>query len=158
VGEAQRWLDLWPEEPIVLGWVLRPAARAAVAEWSGNRSEAIDAFREALAAAADDVLVQPIARFAVLTPTPLRQLAQEGGTVGRTAAAVLGLLDPTGALAALTDRERLVLHHLGMDATLPVVADRLVISQNTLRTQTQAIYRKLDVRSRAGAVEFLRRR
>jgi DNA-binding CsgD family transcriptional regulator len=45
-----------------------------------------------------------------------------------------------------------------MDATLPVVADRLVISQNTLRTQTRAIYRKLDVRSRAGAVEFLRRR
>jgi LuxR family maltose regulon positive regulatory protein len=156
IADAQRWLVEWPDEPIPLARVLEPTARGAVAEWSGNRPEAVEYLRQALAAGADDQLLQPIARFAVLTPRALREVAQEDGVVGRTAIAVLGLLDPIGTLADLTDRERLVLHHLGMAAPLREVARRLVISPNTLRTQTRAIYRKLGVGSRAAAVDVLR--
>jgi DNA-binding NarL/FixJ family response regulator len=42
--------------------------------------------------------------------------------------------------------------------SLTEIADELYVSTNTVKTHTQALYRKLDARSRAEAVRNARRR
>jgi LuxR family maltose regulon positive regulatory protein len=57
------------------------------------------------------------------------------------------MLDP------LTERELEVLRLLRTSLSLPEIADRLVISANTVRSHAKHIYAKLDVHSRVDAVE-----
>ena len=57
-----------------------------------------------------------------------------------------GLVDP------LSERELDVLRLLGSDLTGPEIARELVVSLNTVRTHTKAIYAKLGVNSRRAAV------
>lgn len=156
VADAQRWLAAWPDEPTTLSRVLEAAARSAVSESSGHRAEAVEHLRAALSVAAPEGMVRPVAQLAVLGPTPLRLVVQDGdGPLADLAQAVIDALTPSPSVAALSDRERLVLHHLAMTATLPQVAERLVVSLNTLRSQTRAVYRKLGVSSRQDAVALL---
>lgn len=54
---------------------------------------------------------------------------------------------------SLTTAELRVLQHLPSHLSLVEIADRLFVSRNTVKSQTVAIYRKLGVRSRSGAVE-----
>ena len=53
----------------------------------------------------------------------------------------------------LTDRELEVLNLLRSDLSLREIANELYISHNTIKSYTQAIYRKLGVRSRSAALE-----
>jgi LuxR family maltose regulon positive regulatory protein len=69
---------------------------------------------------------------------------------GRTVTSVtrdVPLIDP------LTGRELEVLQLLRTPLSLPEIADRLVISINTVRSHAKHIYAKLDVHSRADALE-----
>ncbi len=61
-----------------------------------------------------------------------------------------------GLVEPLSDRQLLVLRHLTSHLTLPELADELIVSHNTVKTQVSAIYRKLDVRSRSEAVRRAR--
>ncbi|MEY9954010.1 LuxR C-terminal-related transcriptional regulator [Leifsonia sp. EB34] len=62
-------------------------------------------------------------------------------------------LFPEAAMAAqLTQRERIVLDRLQSTASLEYIARSLVVSINTVKTQTRSIYRKLGANSREEAV------
>ena len=56
----------------------------------------------------------------------------------------------------MSERERDVLDLLGTHLTYPEIADELFVSYNTARSHAKAIYRKLAVSSRAGAVDRAR--
>jgi LuxR family maltose regulon positive regulatory protein len=58
----------------------------------------------------------------------------------------------TGDGPALTNAELRVLRLLPSHLSLREIGDRLQVSQNTVKTQALAVYRKLDVSSRSGAV------
>jgi LuxR family maltose regulon positive regulatory protein len=55
--------------------------------------------------------------------------------------------------APLTEREVAILHLLGGTLSLREIGQELFVSANTVKTHTQAIYRKLGVSSRTEAVE-----
>jgi DNA-binding NarL/FixJ family response regulator len=60
-----------------------------------------------------------------------------------------------GAMVAeLTDREREVLEHMATGATNSEIAGRLYVSEATVKTHVKAIFMKLEVRDRAGAIVF----
>ena len=61
-----------------------------------------------------------------------------------------------GPVEPLTERERDVLRLLPSRLTLGEIAPQLYVSQNTLKFHLRAIYRKLGVDSRAGAVQAAR--
>jgi LuxR family maltose regulon positive regulatory protein len=52
----------------------------------------------------------------------------------------------------LTDRELEVLQELAKGLTNPEIAERLMVSLNTIKTHTKNIYAKLEVRNRTEAV------
>ena len=64
--------------------------------------------------------------------------------------------DVKGPIDELTVRERDVLRLLPSRLTLREIASELYVSQNTLKFHLRAIYRKLGVASRAGAVSSAR--
>jgi LuxR family maltose regulon positive regulatory protein len=66
---------------------------------------------------------------------------------------------PVGRIgvSALTPAELRLLPYLQTHLTHIEIGQRLYVSLNTVRTQTQSIYRKLEVKSRANAVEEARR-
>lgn len=53
----------------------------------------------------------------------------------------------------LTRRETAVLYELVEGYTLEQVAQRLFVSRNTVKTQVSSLYRKLQVSTRAEAIE-----
>jgi LuxR family maltose regulon positive regulatory protein len=57
-----------------------------------------------------------------------------------------------GGASTLTAAEIRVLHLLPTYLSVPEIADRLVVSSNTIRTQVQSIYGKLGATSRAEAI------
>lgn len=59
---------------------------------------------------------------------------------------------PSGELAVLTEREREVLALLAQGMTNKEIAERLLISANTVKRHLKAIFEKLDVHTRAAAV------
>src|SRR5262249_60874472 len=65
---------------------------------------------------------------------------------------------PQGALLAepLTERELAVLHLLGGTLSLREIGQEMHVSANTVKTHTQAIYRKLGVSARSDAVDAAR--
>jgi DNA-binding NarL/FixJ family response regulator len=72
----------------------------------------------------------------------------------------IGLFDdaaPSGAQVALTSRERDVLERVAGGATNREIAAQLHISPHTVKEHTSALYRKLDVRNRAAAVQRAQR-
>jgi LuxR family maltose regulon positive regulatory protein len=56
----------------------------------------------------------------------------------------------------LTDREVTVLRLLGGSMLMREIAQELYLSQNTVKTHTRAIYRKLGVSTRRDAINALR--
>ena len=64
--------------------------------------------------------------------------------------------DQAGALG-LTERERAVLELIASGATNPEIADALHLSKHTVKEHTSALYRKLQVRNRAEAVQRAQR-
>ena len=60
-------------------------------------------------------------------------------------------------VSTLSPAELRLLPYLQTHLTHEEIGQRLYVSLNTVRTQTQSIYRKLGVSSRANAVERARR-
>jgi LuxR family maltose regulon positive regulatory protein len=63
---------------------------------------------------------------------------------------------PTGGAGSLTSAELRVLRHLPTRLSLGEIAAELFVSRNTVKTQTVAVYRKLDVSSRTEAIDRAR--
>jgi LuxR family maltose regulon positive regulatory protein len=59
---------------------------------------------------------------------------------------------PQGLIEPLTDRELEVLEELAKGLTNREIAERLMVSLNTIKTHTKSIYAKLEVRNRTEAV------
>nr|WP_236571248.1 LuxR C-terminal-related transcriptional regulator [Microbacterium hydrocarbonoxydans] len=97
----------------------------------------------------DRELATPVALFA---PEDVELLQDALGThhSGRLVTAVLPATSDRPRLSA---RELVVLRALTSGAALPSIAADLNVSQNTLKTQLRSIYRKLDARNRADAIE-----
>jgi LuxR family transcriptional regulator, maltose regulon positive regulatory protein len=57
-----------------------------------------------------------------------------------------------GGQEPLSEREVQVLRLLASDLTGPEIADQLLMSVNTFRTNTRHVYTKLDVKTRRAAV------
>ncbi|KQR53468.1 hypothetical protein ASF88_00835 [Leifsonia sp. Leaf336] len=89
---------------------------------------------------------------------PAPSLAVSGGpeeSAGMIALAKIRPLFSEAAMAAqLTQRERIVLDRLQSTASLEHIARSLVVSINTVKTQTRSIYRKLGANSRDEAVRI----
>jgi LuxR family maltose regulon positive regulatory protein len=56
----------------------------------------------------------------------------------------------------LSSQEQKVLHLLAAGSSNPEIAQTLVVSVTTVRTQVQSIYRKLGVNNRVAASEMAR--
>jgi LuxR family maltose regulon positive regulatory protein len=72
-------------------------------------------------------------------------------------ATVVSELDRVTLVEPLTSRERAVLRFLPSRLTIPEIAAELYVSHNTIKGHLRTIYRKLDVNSRAEAVDAARR-
>jgi DNA-binding NarL/FixJ family response regulator len=83
---------------------------------------------------------------ALLAPTATRRLLDRFLVTDVTPAA------PAGSLDRLTEREREVLMLLARGASNAEIADRLVVTEATVKTHVSAILRKLQVRDRVQAV------
>jgi DNA-binding NarL/FixJ family response regulator len=83
---------------------------------------------------------------ALLAPTATRRLLDRFLVTDVTPAA------PTGSLDRLTEREREVLTLIARGASNAEIAERLVVSETTVKTHVSAILRKLEVRDRVRAV------
>ncbi len=90
-------------------------------------------------------------------PAPSLAVSVDGAGEGmaETALAKVKPLFSEAAMAAqLTQRERIVLDRLQSTASLEYIARSLVVSINTVKTQTRSIYRKLGANSRDEAVRI----
>src|SRR6266700_442463 len=65
--------------------------------------------------------------------------------------------DPHMPIERLSPQEQRVLHLLVAGQTYPEMAQVLIVSPNTIKTQVSSIYRKLGVSRRAEAIELTRR-
>jgi DNA-binding NarL/FixJ family response regulator len=83
---------------------------------------------------------------ALLAPTATRRLLNRFLVTDVTPAA------PASALEELTDREREVLTLLARGASNAEIADRLTVTEATVKTHVSAVLRKLRVRDRVQAV------
>jgi DNA-binding NarL/FixJ family response regulator len=83
---------------------------------------------------------------ALLAPTATRRLLDRFLATDVTPAA------PSGSLDRLTDREREVLTLLARGASNAEIADRLTVTEATVKTHVSAVLRKLEVRDRVQAV------
>jgi len=83
---------------------------------------------------------------ALLAPTATRRLLDRFLVTDVTPAA------PSGGLDRLTGREREVLTLLARGASNAEIADRLTVTEATVKTHVSAVLRKLEVRDRVQAV------
>jgi LuxR family maltose regulon positive regulatory protein len=60
-------------------------------------------------------------------------------------------------LEPLTPREHQVLRLMAAGLSNPEIAETLIVSLNTIKTQVKSIYRKLDVHTRDDACDLARR-
>jgi len=73
-------------------------------------------------------------------------------------AAAPDIFSPARHVEGLTKREMLVLSHLAQTEKIPVIAERLYVSPNTVKTQLRSIYRKLGASSRSTALSAAHQR
>ncbi|WP_434318779.1 LuxR C-terminal-related transcriptional regulator [Leifsonia sp. P73] len=84
--------------------------------------------------------------------SPLPSAAADCEGVDAALSRIKPLFPETAMAAQLTQRERIVLDRLQSTASLEYIARSLVVSINTVKTQTRSIYRKLGANSREEAV------
>jgi LuxR family maltose regulon positive regulatory protein len=125
----------------------------------GNISTALIPLQQALRQAKPENYV----RMFVDEGTPMMALLEEAAKRGITPNYVHQLLRAIGAdenktpikqslIEPLSERELEVLRLLRTDLSGPEIADKLIVSLNTMRTHTKNIYNKLGVNNRRAAV------
>lgn len=152
---AEGVVAAWPDEGTVRSNVGRELCCAAISERRGLRREAVGHLRSALAAATPHGLLEPFLQMGIHLLGPFSHLVQISVEPGVSALAqeAAGRLRRTSAsYPALTQRERVVLHHLASGGTIPAIADRLSVSANTIKSQVRSLYRKLNASNREEAL------
>jgi LuxR family maltose regulon positive regulatory protein len=134
--------------------VVRVEALLLLAWCGGDATTTVEvALREAVDQARAERLLSPFAHVP-------RELLRRHASAVPGLAEILALLDeaqvrepflPTDAVPALTPRESSVLTCLARGLSLEQTARELLVSRNTVKSQTSAIYRKLGARNRAEA-------
>jgi LuxR family maltose regulon positive regulatory protein len=119
----------------------------------GHRSASGDAFDQAVRISESHQLTTP---FALAIRQDVSGLLAAQASRLRGARELVPLLDESTMAAELTQRERVVLERLSSNASLDVIAASLVVSVNTVKTQTSSLYRKLGASSRQEAVRIAR--
>jgi LuxR family transcriptional regulator, maltose regulon positive regulatory protein len=131
----------------------------AVAAWrTGDVDDAVAAVRNAVQLARAEGLRRAFATVpraelgavADLVPAA-KQLLAERGVLGQP-----DIFPSQVVLVQLTEREQIVLDKLAAGLTTRQVADALVVSFNTVKTQQASLYRKLDANSREDALDRAR--
>ncbi len=158
VGGSRRAMPPTPDDQAVSGPIdeieRQAAARDAAAAQRDARAEAVQreleadphahsALDVALRAAADRAAAAADRQAAAHDRAALARLA------GRAEAA-------PPRLPALTQREMQVLERLAKAMSTRAIADDLILSPNSVKTHTQAVFRKIGVRSRAEAALWAR--
>ncbi|MGC4933463.1 LuxR C-terminal-related transcriptional regulator [Gordonia sp. DT30] len=143
---SQDYLQLWAHLLAVVALQRMRRTPAAVEQLLAalELGERIDARRPFLQA--------PVEVSALLTSM--------GGRLGTSEAFAAPIADALGpvddaegpVIQQLTPRERAILRDLPSDLTVAEIASARMVSENTIRTQLKAIYRKLNVKSRRDAV------
>lgn len=160
LGRAVRALDdsrpALLRETVVEGHLLR----SAVAMHSAQRTRARGELDEAVRLAGPARLFRP---FQWADPLVRQLLVDQVGSFGPadTFAAEVRRAVATSTAeqdGLLTQREHVVLSHLGGQRSLDEVATDLAVSVNTIKTHVRAIYAKLGVNSRRAAVLSARER
>ena len=98
----------------------------------------------------------PAAREYLREAHALREDIPEAIVLGEWLDAALASLEAGGGAderSPLTPAERRLLQLLPTHRSFPEIAEQLVVSTNTVKTQARSIYRKLGVSSRSAAVE-----
>ena len=111
---------------------------------AAGRSQRVP-FAEILARFSERVGPGPVSSIAAddtVRLDPFDELATAAGTLAGLAGS-----------STLTPKERQVLIHLAQVGTLSVIATSLFVSENTLKSHTRSIYRKLGVSSRREATD-----
>jgi len=103
-------------------------------------------------------LVEQFRRIEAGEPPISPRIAQRILSHFKTASAPPRPAGPAATGPALTAREQEVLRYLGKGLTVAEIGARLGISANTCATHTKAIYRKLNISSRAEAALAAERR
>lgn len=120
----------------------------------GHPEDAVKAFAHAHELAEKANTLAPHARM----PAGIRDLLlQLSGITLRPEeeallATIRGGYPESGELIALTSREEVVLGQMLLHDTIPVIAEALTLSVNTIKKQTVSIYGKLGVSDRASAL------
>jgi LuxR family maltose regulon positive regulatory protein len=82
----------------------------------------------------------------------LVELCADPGIVAASLGAAGGWRQPAGTAEELTERELEVLRLLPSRLSMREIASALFVTQNTVKTHTKSIYRKLDASNRAEAI------
>jgi LuxR family maltose regulon positive regulatory protein len=136
----------------VEAWLLE----TEIALCAGHTTQARRALVRTLSLAAPMDALYPVV-FAA--PKVIEMLTGQVGGLGAVeefASRVLAVrrsIDTPSAPVSLTDRERGVLRLLPTQRSLAEIAQDLTVSPNTVKTHVQAIYTKLGVGTRRGAIE-----
>jgi LuxR family transcriptional regulator, maltose regulon positive regulatory protein len=143
----------------VEGWVLAALAHDALAE----HGEAAEALEHALDGAEAGGLRRPFLTDGALIAPVLRRQLRNGSTHGALVGELLAAVERPAASRtaavlpeALSEREAAVLRFLPTMLSNQEIAAELFVSVNTVKTHLKAIYRKLGVEDRRGAVRRAR--
>jgi len=130
---------------------------AATGHATGNREMPQARLLQAIEASERHSLWAPLLKLGPELRSVLRQFVTGSGRTQAVSIALRDILrDLDGAQSAvvepLTEREQTVLAFLPTLMTNAEIADELLVSVNTVKSHLKAIYRKLGVESRRGAV------
>lgn len=138
---------------------LRPDTARERAEASAVHSAALHRVSPAAAQPLSEALGLQLTDRGLTTPLVLLS-AEDFGAVradldptGRAAFPLRSALPSFATRPRLSSREQVVLRALTSGASLPVIADELSVSPNTLKTQLRSMYRKLGAHNRTEAME-----
>ena len=127
---------------------------------TGHETEAVAALSRASALLAVHGLRLPVIVLSADDRERLRGLAGRHGLV--EAERILGepwpeVVPSSGDVPVLTPRETVILRELARTGSTTEIAERLVVSNHTVKSQLRTLYRKLGVGSRSSALAVARR-
>lgn len=175
INEALGLLERWRAEALVQGRsrsVLEMMILEALAHYAAaDLPKATERLYEALALAQPEgyqrlfldegeplaALLQVVSAQASAEPLSSYVRALKDAATEDRMEKVPALTPPVSVVEPLSSQEQRVLRLLAAGLSNPEIAEELIVSVNTVKTQVQSIYRKLDVHSREEAGDVARR-